>query len=268
MHESVKWLADQFWAGKRWVVLETEAGIGGIQACYSDYRDAAAVCRTAAAAGKVLRVRVLGSLLKELNGVGRGIPGKEDIRQVGFAVGRYPIRLFASPANWEEELLFGNYYPVIWSKEMHPLLAVRQYFVAVDREGNLPSRRELYCTGEFPQAIRALKQFVRNRRDQNGTLLLIGQLWEGPFDCHRGEHQHPNNTITFYRTEWEDGRQLDIIQVHDPTQPIIQSLPMFVRFFAQRGELAFYDGKLKRIRPGDEPDFIDLSVFDFRKTVL
>jgi hypothetical protein len=93
-------------------------------------------------------------------------------------------------------------------------------------------------------------------------------LWDGPFDCHPSKFERSNSTIIFYRAECRKAQHTDIIQVHDPATPIRRDIPVFVRYFVRGRELAFYDGKLKRIRPGDEPDFIDLSVFDFREKVL
>ncbi|HVU98498.1 MAG TPA: hypothetical protein VHE34_24925 [Puia sp.] len=268
MDKSGKWLADQFWAGKRWVVLEAGPGIVGIYGCYCDYADAAAVCKKTATVEKNLRIRVLGSFLKELNGCIRGRVEEEERQQVRFAISKYPVRLFASSANWEEELLQGNYYPMVWLKSMHPLLAVKKYIVVLDRVGKLPGRRELYSTSEFPEAMLALEQFVSGRRAWNGALLLVGQLSDGPLNNHPGESKHSNSVIVFYRTECRDAQHMGIVQVHDPSTPIKRDIPVFVRYFTRRRELAFYDGKLKRIRPGDEMDFIDLSVFDFREKVL
>lgn len=268
LNENKKWLKEQFWAGKRWVVLEMGFGIDRIHDCYSDYLDAAHVCKSEITVGKILRVRVLGSILKELNETIRGMPREEDRREVRTAIGKYPMRLVVSPVNWEEELLFGDYYPMVWLKTIHPLLAVRKYVVVLDGEDALPSRKQLYSTSEFPQAMLALEKFVRKKRDRNGILLLVGQLRDVPFDYHRSEFFQANSSIIFYRAEWRAALRMDIIQLHDPAQSMMRSIPMFVRYFAQRRELAFYDGKLKRIRPGDEPDFIDLSVFDFRKYVL
>jgi len=268
MNDRGKWLAGQFWAGKRWIALEIGRGIDGVHGCYNDYLDAAEVCRRKVTAGKTLRVRMLGLLLKEVNGSFRGIAKEEDRRDLRYAIGKYPLRPFVSQANWEEELLFGIYYPVVWLKTINPLLAVRKYLVVLDREKALENRKKLYSTSEFPQAMLALEQFVSKGRSQNGILLLMGQLRDEPFDSQGSESPHTNSTVVFYRSEWQEGQQMIVSQIHDPTQPIMQSIPMFVRYFAQRQELAFYDGKLKRIRPGDEPDFIDLSVFDFRKNVL
>ncbi|HLZ17455.1 MAG TPA: hypothetical protein VKQ08_10460 [Cyclobacteriaceae bacterium] len=268
MDERGKWLADQFWAGKRWVVLEMGPGTDGIYGCYCDYVDATAVCRKAVAIGKDLRVRVLGSLLKELNGAVRGLVGEEDRQQIRFAIGKYPVRLFVSSANWEEELLHGNYCPVVWMKSMHPLLTVRKYVIVQDGGGEPPNRRELHSTNEFSEAMLALERFVNSRQAWIGTLLLVGQLWDGPLDCHPGESEHSNSTIIFYRTEWRGAQNMEILQVHDPSTQIRRDIPVFVRCFVRRRELAFHDGKLKRIRPGDEPDFIDLSVFDFRERVI
>lgn len=268
MDEPRRWLTGQFWDGKRWVVLETSAGIVGIYGCYSDYLDAADVCRRSIPTGKALQVRILGSLLKELNGIVHRVAETENQEHLSAAIGKYPLRLFGSSTNWEEELLLGNFYPMVWIKSMHPLLAVHRFIVVLDRKGAPSRRKELYTSSEFPHAILALERYGRSMWDQNVSLSLIGQLQDGSFARRCDERQSSKKPLIFFRAECRKGKQLEIEQVRDPTRPVLQEIPVLVRYFSQRRELAFYDGRLKRIRPGDEPGFIDLSVFDFRKKVL
>ena len=267
MEDAIEWLSNQFWSGKRWFIVEVSGGIVGRPACYANYLDAATDCRRRNEQGGSFRIRVLGSVLKEWNLPGPMESSWQDRERLREVVGQYPVQLYQSAVEWEEELLRGNYYPVVWEKVTEPLLAIRKYVIVHQYQKGRVSFREVYSTSEFPNAIVALRDHARNFRDQTGCLLLFGQFLDCPID-YKGGLYDLNVTVILYRAEWQGGLIPEIVEVHDPVSPVVRSFPMFVRYHRQRGTLSFYDGGLKRIDPGDEPDFIDLRMFDFRGKVI
>ena len=245
------WLSDQFWSGNRWVVLG-----GGRPRCYANYADAAGYCRSENDWN--FRVRILGSLLKTMTGRADAALCREDSNRLKAAVGCYPLRLFVSPVDWQGELLKGNFYPMVWEKLVHPLLDIRSSVVLWQPDVVRVKCRELYVTEEFSLAMPRLIKEIQDLSGQSGTLYLFGRLLEN------GDVGDKHATITFYRVTVGAGVVSELTQVHDPAAPFVRSWSVFVRYHAKMGRLTFYDGSLKRIRPGDEPVGIDLQVFDFQ----
>lgn len=266
MKEMSGWLSSQFWAGQRWAVIDTINGISERPACYEDYLDAADDCRIRCVKGDIFRVRVLASLLKEWNQVAPGSISEEGIANLRQEVSRYPIRLSIFQANSEKELLNGNYCPVVWEKLSNPLLDIKKYVVLRKQALSSSKYQEFHCTNEFPIAMLALQEHIGDVMNQEASMVLVGQFRDSSIDRRKGDFL--DETIVLYRVEWQYSHIPEIIQAHDPCVPIVRSFPVFVRYHATRKELAFYDGKLKRIRPGDEPDAIDLQWFDFRESVI
>lgn len=266
MDRLAQWLSDRFWEGDRWVVLELWQGLPEQPQCFMEYAEAVDHCRKVGAGGRFYRIRVLGTLLKELNGKTR-IDGRDvDKRRLREVIQNYPLRLFEQPPGWEVELLQGNYYPVIWEKVTQPLLAVRRYVILKKLLGG--QFRVLNCKDEFSQIILALKDYAAELQKEKGELLVVGEFLEQPVDYRDGALYDTNITVTIYRVSWRSGPMPGVIQVHDPAVPVIRAFPMFLRYYVRRRTLFFFDGGLKRIRPGDEPDPIDLEWFDFRMQVM
>jgi hypothetical protein len=262
------WLSSQFWAGQRWAVMDTINGLSERPACYEDYLDAADECRMRSAKGDIFRVRVLASLLKEWNQVAPGSISEEDIANLRQVVSRYPIRLCVFLANCEKELLNGNYCPMVWEKLTNPLLDIKKYVVLRKHALSSSKYQEFHCTNEFPIAMLTLQEHIGDVMNQPALMLLVGQFRDSSIDRSKGYFLDIKEAIILYRAEWQYSHIPEIIQAHDPCVPIVRSFPVFVRYHVTRKELTFYDGKLKRIRPGDEPDAIDLQWFDFRESVI
>lgn len=266
MESRLTYLTAQFWGGKRWVVVDSRKGAGDRLDCFEDYLDAAEFCHAAGIEWAFLRVKLLGSLLKQLRGMTDQPIDPVERDRLREVIGRYPIRLFTAPAIWESRLINGHFYPMVWEKLTHPLLAVRKYIILLEREPGKGCYQELTSTEEFSVAmIRLEAQRVSHRK---GMLLLVGQLVEGDMDYRNGEVCDGNETILFYKVAIEGGDNSAFMQVNDPGQRVTRSFPMFVRYHAGQRFCTFYDSRLTRIRPGDEPAYIDLHCFDFGEDVI
>jgi hypothetical protein len=245
------WLSDQFWSGKRWLVLGRDR-----PRCYANYADASAYCRSEKS--QDFRVRILGSFLKTTIGRGDGAQSESDEGRLKAVVACYPLRPYCCAVDWPAELLKGNFYPMVWEKSVHPLLSVSSYAV-LWRPGALRVKcRELFITEAFSQAMTRFMKESLDLPGLNGTIQLLGRF------CEDGDIGDEQATIIFYQVAIGAGVAPELEQVHDPGLPFVRAFPVFIRYHAKRATLTFYDGLLKRIRPGDEPDHIDLRVFDFQ----
>jgi hypothetical protein len=260
--ESVReWLSDQFWSGKRWVVAEPGKPIARRPACYVDYWDAAEACRSVR--DRRLRVRILASLLKAARPTEGMVPAPEERRKLKVVVGGYPLSLFFSPVDWMCELLEGNYYPMVWEKEVHPLLTVCKWLVCWRSGAVRVKCRELFAARDFSAAMQRFTEESRRLPAQEGELLLAGQFSDMPCSGQPREVGDGVSSLIFYRLAVKASVPAALEQVHDPVSPVWRYIPLFVRYNSQRTLLTFYNSSLQRIRPGDEPAGIDLRLFDF-----
>jgi hypothetical protein len=258
-----KWLSDEFWSGKRWVVAEPGKPITRRPACYADYWDAAQACQSVG--GRRLRVRILASLLKAARPTEGVVPAPEERKKLKGVVGGYPLSLFFSPVDWMGELLNGNYYPMVWEKEAHPLLTVRNWLVCWQPGDGRVKCRELFAASDFSAAMQRFTEESRRLPVREGKLLLVGHFVDIPHSCQSADLVDGDSTLIFYRLSAKANTPATLTQVHDPGSPIWRQLPLFVRYHRSRCLLTFYDGSLKRIRPGEELMGIDLQVFDFER---
>lgn len=256
-----KYLSAEFWAGCRWMVHVIPSKIK----CFVDFRDAAAYCAELSSVTKPIRIRILSSVLKGLNGIKSREILDDELAVVEEVIRRYPIQTLYKN-RLAEELRLENFYPVLWQKVIHPLLETDKYFIL--RRDQKGACRIVTTSQSFSHAIEEFAICAKVDKPGDGQFLLVGQIQNRLLDIEGRDLEKGGAGIVFYQTETKlDSRtlkgRLEISQVQDPVDPIVQSVPIFTRYDQRKDELVFYDGRLKKARPGEDIEFLDLRFFDF-----
>jgi hypothetical protein len=169
--------------------------------------------------------------------------------------------VLASPkANWEVEIGNGRFYPVFWEKIVHPLAHVTQYAIVARQTGLRIHWRPVKVFDNFTDAIVAYTKVISNSQE----FWFVG-LHEPEYLTDLPETlSQTTKLIPFYRSIPCRSEPPVVDQIHDPTVPITFRWAVFLRYHPGRAAFTFYDGALRRIKPGDETENIDLSIFYFR----
>src|SRR5579863_6173395 len=93
-----KYLLAKFWAGQRWIVFDpvNKYNKPSVIECFMDYRDAEAYCADWISPRRSIRIRVLSSVLKELNGIKSQGLLNDEMAIMEKIISRYPIRTFCN----------------------------------------------------------------------------------------------------------------------------------------------------------------------------
>lgn len=266
-----RFLSGQYWSGCRWVIIDRKKGIVKLAIrCFADYLDADMFCRRRQVSSGNVHIRVLGSVLKKLNGIGERGYSAEERDRMRMTVKRYPVRALHMDEVGETELLSGNFYPFVWETVICPLIVIGRYLVIRKMEtGKVPYR---ICASalDFKGGLTLFRDTLRGCWGQPASLWLVGQAGDYIIDCRDTSVLEWHDLVLLYKVDMNgfgqcDYRSAEIMQVHDPTNPWVRMTPVFARYNANKEALTFYDGLLRRVRPGEDLDFMDLRFFDFSK---
>jgi hypothetical protein len=260
--ESVReWLSEQFWSGKRFVVFAGGMRLKDRPACYTNFSDAGEYCRSSRVPNS--RIGILSSVLKAWSGKYDLVSTQAEKETLKAVLSRYPLRLFFPTVDCRDELLKGNYYPMVWEKGVDPLQTIRQYLVLWLPNSGPMKCRVLCTTARILVAMRRFGEEVSHPGERDGVLMLVGRFVDTPYRHRAADMEDSQSSLIFYRLLQKPGDPLVFTEVNDPALPVVRHFPVFVRYHPKRPSLSFYDGSLKWIRPGDEPDGIELQFFDF-----
>jgi hypothetical protein len=122
------------------------------------------------------------------------------------------------------------------------------------------------CAG-FTMAVNGFAEAVRQAAVPDEEWLLIGRRY-GESALADGEQLSEDGLILLYRSRPAvEGSvrkgKLEVEQVTDPTEPVQVQTPYFVSYDRKHGQLRFYDGILRGVRPGGWLVRMDLGYFDF-----
>ncbi|HTR29920.1 MAG TPA: hypothetical protein VMH27_11665 [Puia sp.] len=178
-----------------------------------------------------------------------------------------------SPYNYipiEIGLCWHKYFPLLWNSVLHPLLIVKKYRVlARYHEAQYSKRFQIVDSfDDLDCALLAFMGIVRRSSLVDQKLVLVGQCNNEVSVPGSPKMLPENGNLVFYKSKavWSaEGENWEpcIEQVHDPAQPIPTHTPLFACYNKYQGIIHFYDGGLKRIRPSNSAEPLDLSFFDF-----
>jgi hypothetical protein len=264
-----KWLSAEFWSGKRWITVDGLSGqvIADISTCYQNYADADSRCKDLKVSGCLVKIRVLSSVLKEINGYDSRALGTREKQVLQAAAEQYPIFIPHSATKGYQELFNSNFYPVLWEKKVHPLAAVRRYVILQYNRNDVKGFHLLKDCENFHSAIDHFMAFRRAKLTDLDCLMLVGEM-DTDVEYSYSDIGDGRSVLPFYKMEWHQPDPGDdtggtIIQMNDPSTPIIQMIAMFARYDPAKQQLTFYDETLRRIKRGDESIEINLASFAF-----
>jgi len=233
MDGAIEWLGRRYREGDRWLVWDVVSCFRGPSYTCRGYMEAAGLCGTH---GGNYRVAVLATVLKVMRG--KLVSGTADVGRLSVDLGCYPLRSVAGVEHTLSELAAGYYYPMIWQQAVYPVMDIEVYVIV--RTSRVC--REVFRGGDFVAAMKAFERVCAAARRED-RYRLVG------------------DGLVLYR--WEDG----VEQVHDPTEKYWRCSPVFVKYEERRKVLLFFDGFLRRVRPGVQGEELDLSLFDRRSGV-
>ncbi|MEJ0080903.1 MAG: hypothetical protein WDM78_08145 [Puia sp.] len=269
-----KYLSNQFRSGKRWIAFNHRLPIADwkYEKCFTDYQLGAAYCRGKAAQGSIYRISTLNRLLKILNNVTVQVPATLEKQKLQSIINQYPIHSEWLNTSFEENLWNGDFLPVMWSKLIYPLSNFKKYFIIEQININKLSGREnlkvLDCTEDFPTAITTLHNHIQRitTKGNSPQLFLVGAFSND--ECHLDTlgSQENNTGLLLYEVHpviINSNKKIsrEIYQINDPSKPLLNTHPMFIRYFHQKHILQFYNGALQKTNPGTGVENFDLQYF-------
>jgi hypothetical protein len=271
MDKLKKKLSEEYRAGRRWLAYDIikSAGWVGRLRCFADYSEAADWCKAKSAKEGVFRIKVLAEVLAGLNGVRPA--GYTDVERQILCdlVSRRPIASYKKSIPPGVGLLRWRYFPVLWNAVVDPLTAVETYQIIGRRECE-PGKvkvRVLSSYSELGMAFLDLQRRIDEVKKIDEEWLLVGLLTGNA--CPATPDLAPaGGVIVFFRSAAPLGQETvegipDIVQVNDPTEAVMVQVPYFARYERQHGRINFFDGGLRRVKPGMDSWRLDLEYFDF-----
>jgi hypothetical protein len=263
-------LLGEYRTGKRWLAYDILRSAGWLSRlrCFPDFSTAADWCRAKSGSEGIFRIRVLAEVLARLNTVWPRQYTATEMETLNDLVECGPISSYKESIPLTLGLLRQRYFPVLWRSMLEPLKAVQTYYV-VSRRWNWPGKPGVRVLGSYPDFGCSIVNFKKATRRQlaDEELLLAGGIFEKA-DLTVRELLLADGVIVFYRSAAAEPGQREnwepeIAQEHDPTVAVIAQRPYFAGYDRQYGRINFFDGGLRRVKPGGNWLRLDLEYFNF-----
>jgi hypothetical protein len=268
-----KRLSAQYRSGNRWLVYDSLKNGGDPDGLlsFAGYTGAEAWCRAKRGAGEY-RIRVLSDTLAVMNGIRPVKPTDVERRLLRDLLANRPVTAYADTFPLETGLLRQKYFPCVWNRWLEPLHIVSRYQLIGRGYTGQRKIRVMGSSYHFASAVTAFTSALRRDSPLEEERLLIG-LMEGERELTDGDRLPDDGPIVFYRVRpqlaAESGDWAAAIeQVHDPAQPVQVKTAYFASYDRRHGQLLFFDGMLRKTRPGKMVERMDLAFFDFELTEI